>query len=100
MELNQKEYDGVTFRASRLANFVFCKRMVKALQDHVPGYPMHRRLRFAARIELEVLMDAIALDPTWRVHRDGVTQAVIDGDGLYVFVYASRKAEYRRLAAC
>ena len=89
-----EQFTGVTFQSRRFANFVFAKRMVGALQDRVPGYSMHRELRFAARIEMEVLMDAIALDSAWRVHRDGATQAVIDGDGIYVFVYATRKAEY------
>ena len=94
MEQKQEQFSGVTFEAQRIASFVWCNRTAGALQDRVGGYAMYRELRFAARVEMEVLMDAIALDPTWRVHRNGSNEAVIDGDGLFVFVYASRKADY------
>ena len=94
MEQKREQFSGVTFEAQRIACFVWCNRTVGALQDRVGGYAMYRELRFAARVEMEVLMDAIALDPAWRVHRNGSNEAVIDGDGLYVFVYASRKADY------
>ena len=85
---------GVTYEASRIGGLVWSNRVVEALRQRVDGYSIHRELRFAARIELEVLMDAIALDPAWRVHRMGSSEAIIDADGLYVFVYATRKAEY------
>lgn len=94
MEKKQDNFSGVTFESHRIGGLVWSNRVIAALQDRVAGYSMHRELRFAARIELEVLMDAIALDPAWRVHRCGVTDAIIDGDGLYVFVYATRKADY------
>src|SRR5262245_17761612 len=94
METKRKEISGVTFEARRMGNFVWANRVGTALRDRVAGYSMYRELRFAARIELEVLMDAIALDPEWRVHRNGSTEAIIDADGLYVFVYATRKSDY------
>lgn len=89
-----EKFSGVTYKAHRIGEVVWSNRVIGALQDRVAGYPMHRQLRFAARIEMEVLMDAIALDPAWRVHRNGSDEAIIDGDGLYVFVYANRKSDY------
>ena len=94
MEQKLEGFSGVTFEARRVFGLVWANRVVGALRERVAGYPMYRELQFAARIEMEVLMDAIALDPAWHVHRNGVNEAVIDGDGLYVFVYASRKADY------
>jgi hypothetical protein len=94
MEKKQEKFSGVTFESHRIGGLVWSNRVIAALEDRVAGYSMHRELRFAARIELEVLMDAIALDPTWRVHRSGSDDALIDGDGLFIFVYATRKAEY------
>jgi hypothetical protein len=75
-------------------NFIVAKRMQRAVEAGVPCYPIYRRLNFAARIELQALLDAIALDPSWRVHRQNVENMFIDGDGVFVKVYGSRKAEY------
>jgi DNA replication protein DnaC len=49
---------------------------------------------FAARVELEVLLDAIALDPAWRVERLNHEAALIDGDGIFICASGSSKAEY------
>jgi len=94
MEPKLARVNGITLDARRIGNFAWSSRVAEALQARVAGYSMYRELRFAARIEMEVLMDAIALDPAWRVHRYGPDEAVIDGDGLYVFVFATRKADY------
>ena len=94
METKQQQFSGVTYEAHRVGGLAWSNRVIGALQDRVASYPLHRQLRFAARVEMEVLMDAIALDPAWRAHRVGDAEAILDGDGLFVFVYASRKAEY------
>src|SRR5512132_3746880 len=94
MEQLQQTNSGVTFETYRLGGLVFSNRVAKALEQRVVGYPFVRQLRYAARIELEVLMDAIALDPSWRVHRMGTDESVIDADGLFAFAYGTRKAEY------
>ena len=94
MEQKLEKFSGATLKTNRVGELVWSNRVIGALQDRVAGYPMHRQLRFAARIEMEVLMDAIALDPAWRVHRNGSDEAIIDGDGLLVFVYANRKSDY------
>ena len=68
--------------------------MARALEEGVSRYPIYRVLRFAARVELEVLLDAIALDPAWRAERVHAEAMLIDGDGLFVAAYGSRKADY------
>jgi hypothetical protein len=88
------EQTGVVMETYRLQSLVWGNRTIRALEERKAGYPFVRQLRYAARVELEALMDAFALEPAWRVHRLGTDEAVIDGDGLYVFVYGTRKAEY------
>ena len=66
----------------------------QALDEGTARYPVFRELRFAARIELEVLLDAVALDPAWRAERPGSGALVLDGDGLFVAAYGTRKADY------
>jgi len=94
METKQQQFNGVTYEAQRVGGLVWSNRVIGALQQRVASYPMHRQLRFAARIELEVLMDAIALDPSWNAHRVGDSEAILDADGMFVFAYGSRKGEY------
>lgn len=95
MNTNQNpQFTGVILESYRLGHLVWSNRLAQAMQQGVPLYPIHRELRFAARIELEVLLDAIALDPAWRVERVNREDALIDADGLFVAAYGSRKAEY------
>ena len=85
---------GINLRAYRAGYAVWASRFVKGLDEGASRYPIYRELRFAARVELEVLLDAIALDESWRVERIDSGDLVIDGDGLFVIAYGSRKAEY------
>jgi hypothetical protein len=87
-------YTGVTLEAFRVQGLVWANRVVRALDERKNGYPFVRRVQFAARVELDALLDAFALEPAWRVHRISSDDAVIDGDGLYVFVYGTRKFEH------
>ena len=73
-------------------------RQARALEDGEPCYPIFRELRFAARIELEVLLDAIALDGAWRCERLGQDTLVLDGEGVYVSAWGSRKLDYCSLS--
>ena len=88
------QHTGVTMNAHRVPHLAWSNRTIRALEGREPGYAFVRKLRYAARVELEALMDAFALEPAWRVHRYGVDEAVIDGEGLYVFVYGTRKSEH------
>jgi len=95
MERNQiKQPTGLTQEVHGFPNFVVANRIARAVESGVSCYPIFRRLNFAARIELEALLDAIALDPSWRVERQSAENMFIDGDGVFVSVYGSRKAEY------
>ena len=69
-------------------------RIARAMQEGVSRYPIYRIVHYAARVELEVLFDAIALDPAWRVERVNMDVALIDGDGVFVSAHGSRKADY------
>lgn len=89
-----KQSTGITQRVHRLANLILANRMARSVEQGVSRYPIFRELRFAARIELEVLVDAIALDPLWRVERQNAEDFLIDGEGVFVMGYGSRKAEY------
>ena len=87
-------WTGITNRVHGLAHLVLSNRAVRAIEKGVSCYPIYRKLHFAARIELEVLQDAIALDPAWRVVRQGSENLFFDGDGIFVMAYGSRKSEY------
>jgi hypothetical protein len=89
-----KQFSGLTRHVNYLGALVLENRMARALEDGVSRYPAYRVLRFAARVELEVLLDAIALDPAWRAERIHAEAMLLDGDGLFVAAYGSRKADY------
>jgi len=93
MSKNQ-QFIGVTKQVHSLAALVMDNRLARALEEGVSRYPIYRIVHFAARIELEVLFDAIALDPAWRVERLNIEAALIDGDGVFISVHGSRKADY------
>ena len=85
---------GNTNRVYGLPQLVWSNRVARAMEQGMSCYPIYRKLHFAARIELEVLLDAIALDPSWRVERQNAENLFIDGEGIFVMAYGSRKAEY------
>ena len=89
-----KQYSGIAKEVHHLGALVLENRMARALEQGVARYPVYRVLRFAARVELEVLIDAIALDPAWRAERVGYDSALLDGEGVFVAVYGNRKLDY------
>jgi ATPase family protein associated with various cellular activities (AAA) len=94
MKQNELRNIGLTKDIRYFADFVVAHRFAQALHEGVPRYAIFRLHRLAARVELEVLFDAIALDPAWRVERLHTDTLVIDGEGLYVAAYGTRKADY------
>jgi len=94
MKSNQQFVAMTTREVHYLGALVMDNRMARALEEGVSRYPIYRVQRFAARIELEVLFDAIALDPAWRAERLNAESMLIDGDGLFIAAYGSRKADY------
>ena len=91
---DNNQFSGITKEVRYLPQLVLYNRIVRALEDGAARYPIYRVLRFAARIELEVLFDAIALDNAWRVERLTDEALILDGDGLFVAAYGGRKADY------
>lgn len=84
----------VTKQVHNLGALVMDTRLAQAMHEGVSRYPIYRVAHYAARVELEVLFDAIALDPAWRVERLNIEAALIDGDGIFVSANGSRKADY------
>ena len=91
-------FNGITLQTHRVGRMAWSTRVAEALREGKSRYRIYRELRFAARIELEVLLDAIALDEAWRVERIDEGELLIESDGLFVTTYGSRKAEYCSLA--
>jgi hypothetical protein len=93
-QLNNMSRIGINLRAWDEAQAVWTNRFVNSLQEGVSRYPIYREVRVAARVDLQDLVDAIALDTAWRAERMNSGNLVLDGDGIYVAAYGSRKAEY------
>jgi hypothetical protein len=94
MSHQNQEFSGLTKRVNLLSELVLQNRIARALEHGAARYPIHRVVRFAARVELEVLLDAIALDPAWRAERPHAEALILDGDGLFVSAFGTRKADY------
>ena len=90
----REQFAGITREVRFLGNLVLENRLARALSEGISCYPIYRVMHFAARVELEVLFDAIALDPAWRVERVSIDAALIDGDGVFITAHGSRKADY------
>ena len=91
---NTEQFIGVTKQVRSLLGLTLDNRLAHALSEGVSRYPIYRIVRFAARVELDVLFDAIALDPAWRGERLNDESMLIDGDGVFISAYGSRKADY------
>lgn len=89
-----KTYSGLTLRVWDVAAMVVGNRTIRAFEEGAARYPIYRQMRFAARVDLEVLFDAIALDPAWRTERVNAEFMVLDGDGVFVSAWGRRKLDY------
>jgi len=87
-------FSGLTKQVWDFADLVLKNRFAQALDTGAARFPVFRELRFAARIELEVLLDAIALDPAWRAERIHGEYLILDADGLFVSAHGNRKMDY------
>jgi hypothetical protein len=87
-------FTGLTQQVNEVAQLVLYNRIVRALEEGTSRYPVFRELRYAARVEMQALLDAVALDPTWRAERLHLESLVLHAQGLYVVGYATRKADY------
>src|SRR5262249_3167301 len=84
----------VMYETRYFQDLVVKERTARALHEGVARYPIFRQHRMAARVELEVYFDAIALDPSWRVERLHIENLLVDGDGIFIAAYGTRKLEY------
>jgi hypothetical protein len=91
---HDRQFSGLIKRVYDLADLVLNSRIVRAIDEGAGRYPIFREVRFAARVELEVLFDAIALDRAWRAERLNAESLILDGDGLFIAAYGTRKALY------
>jgi len=89
-----EQIDGITREVHTLWNLILDHRMARAMSEGVSRYPIYRVLHFAARIELDVLLDAIALDPSWRAERVAYEDVLLDGDGILIVGEGGRKLDY------
>jgi hypothetical protein len=91
---SNEQFGGITRNVHHLGNLVLDNRIARALGEGVSRYPIYRIVRFAARVELEALFDAIAIDPAWRAERLHSESMLLDGDGVFISCYGSRKIDY------
>jgi hypothetical protein len=76
------------------SDLVLKSRLAQALEEGVSRYPIHRSLRFAARMELQALFDDLALNLGWRAQRTGGEALLLDGEGIFIAGRGGRKADY------
>jgi hypothetical protein len=69
-------------------------RFAQALSEGATRYPIHRVLRFAARIELEQFFDALALRKEWNAQRLDSDAMILDSADVFISAHGGRKAEY------
>lgn len=84
----------LTVKVWDFADAVLKSRFARALETGVARYPVHRSLRCAARLGLELLFDRIALDLGWSAQRLDSHSMILEGEGLFVTAYGGRKADY------
>jgi hypothetical protein len=85
---------GLTQNVWDFADLTLKLRFARALEEGATRYPIHRSVRFAARIELETLFDDLALNLGWRAQRIDSRSLILDADGLFVTASGARKADY------
>lgn len=76
------------------ADLALKARFAEALSNGVTRYPIHRVLRFAARLELEQFFDALALRKDWSAQRLDSSSMILDAGDLFISAHGSRKSDY------
>lgn len=69
-------------------------RFADAMNEGISRYPIHRELRFAARMELQMLFDKIALDPSWQAQRMDASSMILDGESFFASASGGRTGDY------
>src|SRR5207248_11619086 len=94
MKNENKQHSAFWRQSNAMGQLVLESRVANAFELGVSRYPIHRVLRYAARVELEALFDAIALDPAWHAERLNSEVMLIEGDGLFCSAYGNRQVDY------
>ena len=84
---------GLGQRVHDFADWVFKTRHVQ-VHDGAPSYASHRYFSRAARRELDVLFDDLALSLGMRARNFGGWRLILEGDGIFVAAYGWRKTDY------
>lgn len=77
-----------------LSSLILNARLADALDRGVARYPIHRSLRFAVRSQVDAVLDDLALNLGLAAQRPDGSGLLLDGEGVFVEVHASRKADY------
>ena len=84
----------ITNQVWDLGDQILKTRFARAIDEGVARYPIHRSLRFAARISLEALFDQMAMLPNWRATRPDSHSLLMDSDHAFITARGGRKADY------
>ena len=76
------------------SNFLLNLRFSDSFLNKTKKYPIYRDLRFAARIDLEALLDELALDDNNQPLRIDSKSLIIESDGALILCRGSLKKEY------
>lgn len=85
---------GVHHEVWDAADLALKTRFLQAIESGVSRYPIYRELSFAARKELEDLLDTFATEPSWTVQRFDSRTLIMDSESALVVVRGSRKSSY------
>ena len=77
-----------------LADTILKVRALQGLDCNARRFPVHRRVRYAARRPLEELFDALALQADLVAQRLDVATLLLDGPGVFVSAKGKRKTDY------
>lgn len=69
-------------------------RFIRAFDERRSSYPIYRRLRLAARCEMQTLFDRFATETGWCAQRTESYNMVLSHDDILVEMYCSRKTNY------
>ena len=75
---------GINHDTWNFSQLIIKSRFAEALTQGIARYPIHRQLRYAARMEIEKLFDHIALDSAWRAQRVNTYQMMLDAETIFV----------------
>ena len=76
------------------SQLVVKSRFAAAISEGIARYPIHREMRFAARLALQTLFDNIALDAAWNAQRLDSHSMILDADEVFVSASGGRTGDY------